>query len=54
MLRHFFEMLVDETSSVFDPTCGSEDGLRAAESLGATRVLGLERDGGFASGALRR
>ena len=35
-------------SSVFDPTCGSGTALRAAESLGATRVLGLERDSGFA------
>jgi DNA modification methylase len=52
MLRHFFEMIVDETSSVFDPTCGSGTALRAAESLGATRVLGLERDEGFAKGAL--
>ena len=44
MLRFFFQMFVDESSSVFDPTCGSGAALRAAESLGARRVLGLEID----------
>ena len=42
MLRHFMSMLVDENSTLFDPSCGSGSALRAAESLGATRVLGLE------------
>jgi ParB/RepB/Spo0J family partition protein len=56
MLRHFFEMLVDETTSILDPTCGSASSLRAAESLGATRVLGLELNPDHADaarGALR-
>lgn len=44
MLRHFMEMLVDETTSMLDPTCGSGASLRAAESLGANRVMGLEID----------
>lgn len=44
MLRHFMTMLVDETTHFLDPTCGSASSLRAAESLGATRVLGLEID----------
>ena len=44
MLRHFMEMLVDETTSLLDPTCGSGAALRAAESLGAKFVLGLEFD----------
>lgn len=44
MLRHFMEMLVDETTVMLDPTCGSGASLRAAESLGAKRVLGLEID----------
>jgi predicted RNA methylase len=35
-------MLCDEHSSVLDPTCGSGTALRAAESLGASRILGLE------------
>lgn len=42
MLRHFFGMLCDEHSSLLDPTCGSGSALRAAESLGAKRTLGLE------------
>lgn len=44
MLRHFMTMLVDETSSVLDPTAGSGAALRAADSLGARQVLGLEID----------
>lgn len=44
MLRHFMEMLVDDTTSLLDPTCGSGAAVRAAESLGAARVLGLEMD----------
>lgn len=44
MLRHFMSMLVDEHSSVLDPTAGSGAALRAADSLGAARVLGLEID----------
>jgi ParB/RepB/Spo0J family partition protein len=42
MLKHFFEMFVDEHTSLFDPTCGSGAALRAAEALGASRVLGIE------------
>lgn len=44
MLRFFLEMFIDEQSTVLDPTCGSGAVLRAAESLGARRVIGLERD----------
>jgi hypothetical protein len=46
MLRHFMSMLVDDTSSVLDPTAGSGAALRAADSLGARHVLGLEIDEG--------
>ena len=42
MLRYFMGMFCDEHSRVFDPTCGSGSALRAAESLRAERVLGLE------------
>src|SRR5215467_9350044 len=42
MLRYFFEMFVDDQTSLFDPTCGGGSALRAAESLGAKRVMGLE------------
>jgi ParB/RepB/Spo0J family partition protein len=44
MLRFFMEMIVDETTSLLDPTCGSGAALRAADSLGAKRLLGLEID----------
>ncbi len=44
VLRHFFRMFVDSTSRVLDPTCGAGSSLRAAESLGAAHVLGIERD----------
>lgn len=51
MLRHFMQMFVDHHTSMLDPTCGSGSALRAAESLGASRVLGLERDPEFARAA---
>lgn len=44
VLRHFMQMFVDESTTMFDPTCGSGSSLRAAESLGAKTVLGLEID----------
>lgn len=44
MLRYFMQMFVDENTRLLDPTCGSGAALRAAESLGAKHVLGLERD----------
>lgn len=44
MLRHFFTMLVDENTTMLDPTCGSGSSLRAAESLGARHVLGMDTD----------
>jgi len=53
MLKHFLEMLVDETTTVLDPTCGSGMALRVAEELGARRVLGLEIDPSHADTALK-
>lgn len=56
MLRHFFSMFVDDGTRLLDPTCGSGAALRAAESLGASRVLGLESEREFfeaATSALR-
>jgi hypothetical protein len=47
VLRHFFRMFIDENSTVLDPTCGSGSALRAAESLGAAHILGLELDPEF-------
>lgn len=51
MLRHFFRMLVDEFSEVIDPTAGSGSALRAAASLGAKRVFGLELNPEYAEHA---
>ena len=51
VLRHFFRMLIDDTSSILDPTCGSGSAIRAARSLGASRMLGIERDMEFAEKA---
>lgn len=56
MLRHFFEMFVDEQTSILDPTAGSGSALRAAVSLGASRILGLEISAefcGLANASLR-
>jgi len=54
MLRHFLSMVVDETSTVLDPTCGSAAALRAAEDLGAKYILGLELDPNYAAVANTR
>lgn len=51
MLRYFMQMFVDEHTTMFDPTCGSGSSLRAAESLGAAYVLGLEKDPDHCSAA---
>jgi len=42
MLRHFMSMFCDEYSIVLDPTCGSGNAIKVAESLGAMSCLGLE------------
>ena len=54
MLRYFLQMVVDETTTVFDPTCGSAAALRACEDLGAKAVLGLELDPNYAAAANTR
>jgi ParB/RepB/Spo0J family partition protein len=51
VLRHFFGMFIDSTSRVLDPTCGGGSSLRAAESLGAASVLGIEREEQYANAA---
>lgn len=43
MLKHFMEMVCDDYSHVLDPTCGSANALKAAEDLGAARILGIEQ-----------
>lgn len=47
MLRHFFRMVCDSNSVVLDPTAGSANALKAAESLNANYVLGLEKEKEF-------
>lgn len=42
MLLKFFEMFVDTSTEILDPTCGSGSALVAAQSLGAKRIVGLD------------
>jgi len=51
MLEHFMRMLVDETSVVLDPTCGSGNAIAVAERLGANWATGLELNEEFAERA---
>jgi hypothetical protein len=51
VLKYFFRMIVDENTVMLDPTCGSGTALRAAESLDAKFVLGVEIDEEFAKRA---
>jgi ParB family chromosome partitioning protein len=53
VLRNFFRMFVDENTLMLDPTCGSGSSLRAAESLYARYVLGLEINNDFCEQANR-
>jgi len=45
MLQHFFRMLVDKTTLMLDPTCGSGNAIRAGKAAAAR--LGIERDPEF-------
>lgn len=51
VLRHFFRMFCDSSTLMLDPTCGSGTSLRAAESLSARYVLGVECNSDFAGRA---
>ncbi|SRR6266404_801877 len=51
MLQQFFRMFVDGNTLMLDPTAGSGSSLRAALSLAAKHVVGLERDPEFAGRA---
>lgn len=51
VLKHFFQMFVDENTRLLDPTCGSGSALRAAEALGAKYVLGIEQNEEIAKSA---
>lgn len=47
MLKHFFRMVVDETTLMLDPTSGSGNAVKVAAGLGAKLVLGIEKDKEF-------
>ena len=51
VLQKLFSALVDDTSRVLDPTCGSGTSIQAAYSQGAKYALGIELDSGFATEA---
>ena len=51
VLSYFFQMFVDGTTKMLDPTCGSGSSLRSAEALGANYVFGLEKNPEFAESA---
>lgn len=51
VLEHFLRMLVDDTTRMLDPTCGSGNSVRVAYRLGAEFSLGLEIDPDFAAEA---
>lgn len=44
VLRHFFQLCVDQYTTIFDPTCGSGNALKVALELGASAALGLEKE----------
>lgn len=51
VLCKFFGMFVDSSTLMLDPTCGSGSSLRAAETLSASYVIGLEANQEFAERA---
>lgn len=51
VLSHFFEMVVDDTTNLLDPTAGSGMAVKVAEAMGAESALGLELDPEFAKTA---
>lgn len=51
MLEHFFRMVVDESTRMLDPTCGSGEAVSVAEAAGAEWSLGLELNPEYAQDA---
>ena len=47
VLTHFLRMLVDETTTLLDPTCGSGMAVKVAEELGASYSLGLDKSADY-------
>lgn len=52
VLAHFFEMLIDETTVMLDPTCGSGNAVIVAHRMGAKEALGIELNEEFYNGAI--
>lgn len=53
MLAHFFAMVVDETTYMLDPTCGSGTSLIAAHHCKAAHIQGIELNEEFYQNAVR-
>lgn len=51
VLEHFFRMVVDESTLLLDPTCGSGNAVKVAEAMGANWATGLELNPEFADRA---
>lgn len=53
VLAHFFRMLVDDSTILFDPTAGSGMAIRVATELGASYASGVELNPDYVEEALR-
>jgi DNA modification methylase len=51
ILEHFFRMIVDETTVMVDPTCGSGNSVKVAEALGASWSLGMDMNPDYVDAA---
>ena len=51
VLQHFFRMIVDESTTMLDPTCGSGNAVKAAELAGANWSTGIELNAEYAESA---
>lgn len=54
VLKHFFQMFIDKTTEMLDPTCGTGTSVLAALELGAERGIGIEIDEDHARRASNR
>lgn len=54
VLRHFMQLCCDSYSELLDPTCGGGSALRAADGMGAKRVLGIELNEEYANDAKKQ
>lgn len=54
VVSHFLTMLVDQSTSLFDPTAGGGSAIGAAKRLGAERAVGLELSASHVAAAQAR